>query len=185
MTQKIKLLGSGANVGPMQWALHQHPELWGEHSSRTKTAESPHRELTDIWTRYAKDPAQSPHEPHDAVWYPCADVLPVRDLVYPLMAASRGTKLGGVLITKIPAGATCHPHNDRGWHAQHYTKIAIQIQSAPGQRFCFEGESLETKPGDIFEFDNYFTHWVENPTPYDRITLIACIRTERQEQQEI
>ena len=84
--------------------------------------------------------------------------------------------MGGVLITKIPAGKECKPHTDPGWHARYYEKVAIQIQSAPGQAFCFEGESLETRPGDVFWFDNAFTHWVTNPTPYDRITLIACIQ---------
>ena len=102
--------------------------------------------------------------------------MPVRELVYPLLAGLNGTRLGGVLITKIAAGKECKPHQDNGWHARYYEKFAIQIASAPGQRFCFEGESLETKPGDIFKFDNSHVHWVTNPTPYDRITLIACLQ---------
>jgi uncharacterized cupin superfamily protein len=96
--------------------------------------------------------------------------------VFPLMTHFRGERLGGVLITQIPPGHSCKPHADDGWHARHFEKFAIQIESGPGQYFCFEGERLETKPGDLFTFDNAHTHWVTNDTPHNRITLIACIR---------
>lgn len=172
---KIKLLAEGVNVAPMLWALQSHPELWDTHKARTEDPTSPHHGLSDIWARYAAE-GEDPTGPHESVWYPCANLIPVRELVYPLMSQYGGTRLGGVLITKIPAGKECKPHTDPGWHARYYEKFAIQIQSAPGQAFCFEGESLETRPGDVFWFDNAFTHWVTNPTPYDRITLIACIQ---------
>lgn len=171
----IKLLAEGVNVAPMLWALQSHPELWDTHKTRTEDPTSPHHGLSDIWARYAAE-GEDPTGPHESVWYPCADLLPVRQLVYPLMSEFGGTRLGGVLITKIPAGKECKPHTDPGWHARYYEKFAIQIQSAPGQAFCFDGESLETRPGDVFWFDNAYTHWVTNPTPYDRITLIACIQ---------
>lgn len=172
---KIKLLAENVNVAPMLWALQSHPELWDTHKARTEDPTSPHHGLSDIWARYAAE-GEDPTGPHESVWYPCANLIPVRELVYPLMSQYGGTRLGGVLITKIPAGKECKPHTDPGWHARYYEKFAIQIQSAPGQAFCFEGESLETRPGDVFWFDNAFTHWVTNPTPYDRITLIACIQ---------
>jgi quercetin dioxygenase-like cupin family protein len=173
---KIKKLSEGVNVQPMLWALQSHPELWNQNTARTESPASPHHGLSDIWARYAENPAEA--GPHESIWYPCADLLPVRELAYPLMAAFHGDRLGGVLITKIPAGAECKPHTDPGWHARYYQKFAVQIASAPGQRFCFEGEDLETRPGDVFWFDNAHTHWVTNPTPYERITLIVCIKTD-------
>lgn len=172
---KIKLLAEGLNVSPMLWALQSQPELWDTHKTRTEDPSSPHHGLSDIWARYAAE-GEDPTGPHESVWYPCADLIPVRQLVYPLMSEVGGTRLGGVLITKIPAGKGCKPHTDPGWHARYYEKFAIQIQSAPGQTFCFGDEWLVTRPGDVFWFDNSFTHWVTNPTPYDRITLIACIQ---------
>ena len=90
-------------------------------------------------------------------------------------------ELGGVLITRIPAGKECKPHSDPGWHARRYQKFGVQITSAPGQKFCFEDAELETKPGDIFWFDNEYTHWVTNPTPYERITMIVCIRIDKEQ----
>lgn len=172
---KIQRIGEGINVAPMLWALQEHPELWDTHKTRTEDPTSPHHGLSDIWARYAAD-GEDPRGPHESVWYPCADLIPVRELVYPLISAVGGTRLGGVLITRIPPGAECKPHTDPGWHARYYDKFAIQIQSAPGQEFFFEGESLVTKPGDVFWFDNAHTHWVKNQSQYDRITLIACIQ---------
>jgi quercetin dioxygenase-like cupin family protein len=174
---KIKLIHQGANVAPLLWALQRHPELWNQHTARTESAASPHHGLDDIWIRFG-DPERcldgQPHAPH---WYPSADVLGVKPLIYDLFAMVQGDSLGGVLITRIPPGAVCKPHIDPGWHAKHYRdKYAIQIASAPGQRFCFEGEHLETRPGDVFWFDNQHLHWVENPTDYERITLIVCIQ---------
>lgn len=170
----IRKISEGVNVQPMLWALQSHPELWDQNTSRTESEASPHHGLSDIWVRYAQDITEP--GPHESVWYPCADLLPVREIVYPLMSFVRGERLGGILITKIPAGRECKPHRDPGWHARYYDKYAVQIQSAPGQQFCFEGEALETKPGDVYWFRNDVTHWVTNPTPYDRITLICCIK---------
>ena len=91
---KIKLLAQGLNVGPMLWALQAHPELWNQNTARTETPDSPHLELDDIWARYA-DPATVQEDgSHDSVWYPPAEVLPVKEMVYPLMQAAQGDRLG-------------------------------------------------------------------------------------------
>ena len=175
---KIKLISQGANVAPIHWAILKHPELWNEHNARTKDEFSPHYELDDIWPRFGDIEYAENNQPHDSKWYPSADILGIKPFVYDLFRAVEGVELGGVLITRIPAGKKCKPHIDPGWHARRYEKFGVQITSAPGQKFCFDEEELETKPGDIFWFDNQFTHWVINPTPYDRITMIVCIRKE-------
>ena len=176
---KIKLISQGAKVAPIHWAILEHPELWNQHNARTKDKSSPHYELDDIWTRFGDTEYAENGQPHDSKWYPSADILGIKPLVYDLFRAVEGVELGGVLITRIPAGKECKPHTDPGWHARRYDKFAVQITSAPGQKFCFEEEELETKPGDVFWFDNQYTHWVTNPTPYDRITMIVCIRKEQ------
>lgn len=178
MSEKIKLLAQGVHVAPFLWALQSQPELWNQHTTRTEDPTSPHHGLDDIWVRFGDAERIKDNAPHDSHWYPAAEALGIKPLIYDLMRQVEGDKLGGVLITRIPPGAMCRPHADLGWHALHYEKYAIQLTSAPGQRFCFEGESLETKPGDVFWFNNQHTHWVENPTPYERVTLIVCIRKE-------
>lgn len=171
---RIRKVGEGMNVAPLLWALQAHPDLWNQTPDRTTPPDSPHFGLSDIYIRYGENPLD--RENHESVWYPAAAELPVKDLIFQLMAEMRGERLGGVLITKIPAGKSCKPHRDGGWHAGYYEKFGIQIASAPGQAFCFEGEALETKPGDVFWFDNAHTHWVTNDTPHDRITLIVTLK---------
>lgn len=176
--RKIELLSSGVNVAPIYWALLANPQLWNTHGARTADPTSPHHGLDDIWARFG-DPARAQDgAAHDSFWYPSADLLGIKPLCFDLMRSVNGVELGGVLITRIPPGAQCKPHTDPGWHARRYEKFAVQIASAPGQRFCFEGESLETKPGDVFRFDNQHKHWVTNETLYERVTMIVCIRRE-------
>lgn len=175
---KIKLISQGAHVAPFLWALQAHPELWNQHTTRTESPESPHFGLDDIWARFGDPARASDGSPHDSFWYLAADVLGIKEFCLDLMRAVDGVELGGVLITRIPPGKECKPHTDPGWHARRYQKFGVQITSAPGQKFCFEGEELETRPGDVFWFDNQFSHWVTNPTPYERVTMIVCIRKE-------
>lgn len=162
----------------MQKALAEHPELWDQNTTRTK-GYGPHARVSDIWVRYNSienlDKGDFNGE-HDSVWYPAAKVLPVRPLLFGLMREVEGERLGGVLITRIPAGANVEPHIDQGWHARYYEKFALQIQAAEGQQFCFEDERLVTRTGDLFTFNNAYTHWVTNASDTDRITMICCIR---------
>lgn len=176
---KIERISQGLDVSGIHWNLLQNPHLWDIHTTRTENPDSPHSQLNDIWARFG-DPEKAVNgEPHDAHWYPSADVLGVKPLCFDVMRFVQGVELGGVLITRIPAGATCKPHRDIGWHALRYEKFAVQITSAPGQLFQFEGESLETKPGDVFTFNNQHLHWVTNNTKYERITMIICIRVDK------
>lgn len=177
MSDRIKLISRGLNVAPIYWALQSRPYLWNENPSRTESPESPHHGLDDIWARFVS-PELDASTPQESIWYPSADVLGVKEICLNIMHAVGGTELGGVLITRIPAGKECKPHTDPGWHARKYQKFAVQITSAPGQEFCFEDGKLETMPGDLFWFDNQYLHWVTNPTSYERITMIVCIRKE-------
>lgn len=171
----LNLITHGINVAPIYWAIQSHPELWNVNRARTESPSSPHHELDDIWVRYGA-PDQDPTKPHDAMWHAPAEILGVKGVCLDIMRGVGGSILGGVLITRIPPGATCNPHQDKGWHADMHDKYALQITSAPGQFFCFDGESLESRPGDLYSFKNEHTHWVTNETPYERVTMIVCIR---------
>lgn len=178
MGKPIIKVADGLNVTGLLWALQAHPELWNRFNQRTVDPESPHHEVDDIWVRYAGPDESKKPGPHEPIWYPAADVLPVKDICLDVMRFAKGTRLGGVLITKIPAGKSCKPHIDDGWHALYYQKFAVQIQSSPGQFFCFDEVKLEPMPGDIYWFNNQQKHWVENPTPHDRITMIVCVQSD-------
>lgn len=186
--RNMHMIARGANVAPLVNELHRQPWLWNQVTLRTAPEQSPHHGLDDIWVRYNPLENYDPdkgladfNKEHDARWYPAYYSLPsVRPLVFDLMRLVEGERLGFVLITRIPPGATCKPHVDRGWHAEYYDKYAIQLESAPGQTFQFAGESLCTEPGDVFWFNNLEEHAVFNPTEHDRMTMIVCIRSNRE-----
>ncbi len=176
MIKKIELIKEGINVAPIYWALQKNSFLWNQNTQRTESPNSPHHGLDDIWARFGEEKEAIEGHPHDSKWYPAADILGIKPLVYDIFRFIEGDELGGVLITRIPPGKVCKPHTDPGWHARRYQKFALQITSAPGQKFCFEDQELESKPGDLYWFDNQYTHWVPNDTQYERVTMIICIR---------
>ena len=183
--QNFFKIAEGINVLPLQMALIRQPELFGKHKQRAQAYGSPHTEMSDIWVRYnaienlEKDPSTFNDE-HDSVWYPAYYALPqIRPIVFWLMAHVEGERLGGVLITKIPAGGKIAPHVDRGWHAEYYDKYYIPIQNDEGAVFCFEDGIISPKLGDIYWFRNDNPHWVENNSSRDRIAMIVCIRSHK------
>lgn len=186
----LKPLVYGLEIAPIVAELEAHPELWNQHTLRTTFEYSPHQ-VDDIWVRYrniqdlgdmgsAMDIQRFVGEEHESVWYPAIDVLPtLRELIFEVVWHFQAERLGGVLITRIPPHGEVKPHIDRGWHASYYEKIAVQLKSAPGQRFCFADGGFECPAGTAYAFDNSFSHWVENPTDFERITCIICVRRDQ------
>ena len=54
------------------------------------------------------------------------------------------------------------PHTDSGWHAEYYDKYYIPIQNEKGSVFCFDSGSIDPERGDVWAFNNSYSHWVEN-----------------------
>jgi hypothetical protein len=180
-------IAEGIDVMPLRLAIKRQPWLWDQNTMRKYGAGTPHAQMSDIWLRYndwanyAGD-HQEFAKAHDAVWYPAYYSLPqVRPLVFGLMAQVEGERLGAVLITRIPPGGRIDAHVDGGWHAEYYDKYYVQLDSAPGAKFWCEDEVFVPKRGDVYWFDNTKLHGVENDSDEDRMTLIVCIRSNRQE----
>lgn len=180
--RSIQHLSSGFDVAPLLEQIDAHPEVWNTHTMRTDFYGGPHGGVSDIWVRY-RDWADFDgdiaafNEPHESTWYPVCDVLPAAKEIAERVALTVGaSRMGGVLITRIPAGGEVKPHIDTGWHAKEYDKFAVQLRSAPGQAFCFEDSWLAPMPGDLYTFDNSRLHWVINPTESERITMIVCLK---------
>lgn len=181
-------IAEGVDVMPLLAAIDARPELWDAHKERKESEGTPHSRMSDIWVRY-NDKAkykdrESFNSEHVPVWYPAWHALPeMRRIIFDLMAAVDGEMLGGVLITRIPAGGGIAPHVDTGWHVEYYDKFYVSLQSEPGANFCCDHEDaievLNPKRGDVWRFDNRKNHWVENDSDQDRITLIVCIRTDK------
>ncbi len=173
----IKSITQNINILPLLWELQSNPCVWNQHKARTESPDSPHYGLDDIWVRFAQEGIEYQDIPHSSIWYPATEKLPsVKELIFSVMRFVQGESLGGVLITRIPAGAECKRHIDGGWHARNYEKFAISIAAHPSQEFCFDDAKLITRPGELFWFDNQYPHWVTNPTDEARITLIMSIK---------
>lgn len=173
------------SVSKLQMQLKKAPQLWDQYPERTLAYGSPHSGVSDIWVRYRNrdefngDWAEFANSPHDCVWYEAADYIPaVRDIAFDLMSWVRGERLGGVLITKVPAGGRVMPHVDGGYNALTYDKFAVLLESADGQGMHYEDGCMAGDPGSVFWFRNDVPHWVVNDSTVDRITLIVCIQPE-------
>lgn len=162
------------------YQIERNPQVWNRHTTRIYGA---HSKVSDIWCRYNAwenfKERESFNGPHDSSWYPASDEIPaIYGICQNVMDLVGGIRLGGVLITKIPAGEQVKPHVDKGWHAEYYEKYAVQLKSSPDQAFCFEDSQLSASVGEVYTFDNSRTHWVTNDSKDERMTLIICIRRE-------
>jgi hypothetical protein len=176
--RKIWLCGSGFDVAPLRKQL-EDPSVWNQHKDRLY---GPHSKVSDIWVRY-RDFADYDGTPaffaeaHESVWYPVIAKLPSAWSLARKVQRHMGCKtLGGVLITKVPPGASVDWHVDGGWHAMHYRKFGLQVMGNQRQAFQFEGEEVRANPGELYEFRNQFSHRVINESDEDRITMIVCAR---------
>ncbi|ENH6337952.1 aspartyl/asparaginyl beta-hydroxylase domain-containing protein [Burkholderia vietnamiensis] len=181
-------IGAGIDTAPLLLAIARQPGLWNRHTARTDPKGGPHADVSDIWLRYNDEKPYKAagdytgfNDAHDAIFYPEWYALPqVRPIVFGLMARVEGTRLGGVLITKIPAGKRVLPHADDNWHVRHYnTKLYVPLQSNAKCWNRVEDETVVMAPGEVWYFDNAKEHEVVNEGDDDRITLIVSIRCEK------
>lgn len=181
MTSLLRMVRTQyAHPGALMLEL-RNPRIWDTLRVRTSHPSSPHRELSDIWVRYNAlsnfdGNVGKFNSEHISEWYPVIEQIPAAKDICEQMAQDFDADLGGVLITKIPAHKQCYPHIDQGWHASYYEKFAYQVQGNTEQSFNVENESLKTRSGDLFWFDNSHTHWVTNPSDEERITMVVCLR---------
>ncbi len=180
----FRTLAQGVDIRKVNAELDAHPELWGQNGYRTVAEDSPHHGVPDIWLRWrAAGELTTPlafAEPHFSAFWPAWHMLPsLHPIIYNLAAVVRATMIGGILITKIEPGKSVAPHTDNGWHAKFYdTKLYLVLKANPLCLNWVEDEPLNPREGDVFEFSNQKVHSVENAGRTDRVTVIACFKTE-------
>jgi quercetin dioxygenase-like cupin family protein len=117
---------------------------------------------------------------HESVWYPAIDALPeARPLVFNLMAAVQGERLGRVMVTRLPAGGRIYPHTDDGAHAEYFERFHVVLSSGPGCKFRAGDETVHMAPGEVWWFDNSQEHEVMNDSKDERLHLIVDIRCQK------
>ena len=186
MIKSHQLICSNLNVLPLQQELLANHNEFGKYNYRGNFPNSPHAQMNDIWARYndirpfeAKGSLEGFDAEHDSMWYPVINKIPsVKKVVFDLMRTVEGERLGGILITKLPANGHIARHTDSGWHAQYYDKFYVPILNDKGSIFGFDDGVIEPELGQAWWFDNSNPHWVDNNSKTDRIAMIVCIRTE-------
>ena len=164
--------------------LYRQPDLWNQHTARTGGAGS-FVGTDDIWVRF-RDPSELTTreafaEAHVPIFYPAWHALPhLRPIVFGLMARVEAVQLGGILITRVPAGQQVAPHDDKGrWHSEFFqTKAYLPLMSNPQCYNTCGDERVVMQVGDAWLFDNLQIHSTVNDGETDRITLIVSMRCE-------
>jgi len=179
-------LAAGINVTPLMNALQRQPELWDANPIRTKHPGTAHAEVSDILVRFndveeylrTGDPSAIVDD-REAIAYPAWEKLPhMRPIIFDLMRTVEATRLGRVVITKLPPGKEITPHVDQGSPAEYYRRFQVALQSLPGALFTIGDETVNFRTGDVWMIDNRTVHGVVNNSADDRIVMIVDLRCE-------
>jgi hypothetical protein len=174
---------SDIDISSVLVELADNSGMFGEFNARKNAPGSPHSEMDDIWLRYGDISAMVETgdytgiaDEHDSIWL--KDLPESKKLCMKVMAMVAGERLGGVLITRLPAGGEIKAHTDSGWHAEYYGKYYVPIKNEKGSVFGFIDGVIDPLIGEVWKFDNSVPHWVCNNSNSDRIAMIICIRGE-------
>ena len=190
----FNLVATGIDVRPYMAQLNAHPELWDSGRDIRKIPRyggqlSPHRDSQDIWVRHQnyealeacdKDASTNGFmKPSVSEWYPESEKLPAAiDMAAGVCAHLGAIQLGGSYVIKIPAGKKVHPHSDISWHSTYYNKYMVILQTQPGVVFGWERSgNLIPEEGDLWNFENETSHWVNNDSDRDVLIATFSIRT--------
>ncbi len=178
-------IADGVDVLPLLHAAIRQRELWDAVSIRTRHPGTAHSEVSDILLRFndvseyekTKD-ASTITDDREAIPFPAWDLLPqARQIVFDLMRRVEGTRLGRVIITKLPPGKSITPHVDGGAPATYFDRYQIALQSLPGAMFNIGDEQVNFQSGQVWWIDNCVEHSVINNSADDRVVMIVDIRS--------
>lgn len=197
----FQLLADNVDVLPIMHQLQRQPDLWDEHTIRTKHPNTAHSQVNDILIFFNdldkvitdEDIAQASMEfgPLDRTKIEMARIIndrevkpfrawtalpALRPLIFALMRQVEAVRLGRVIITKLGPGKEITPHVDGGAPATYFNRYQIALQCAPGNMFNIDGEQVSFRTGQIWWIDNKKIHSVENFGTEDRIVCIVDLR---------
>lgn len=184
-------MATGMDVMPLMVAINAQPELWNQHTLRTRAEGTPHREIDDIWLRMndLEKCAQALQaggffDHRESINYPAWYKLPqARALVMALMASVQGERLGRCFISRMKPGGRIYPHSDIGDdltiyydNEPYYSRFHIVLQGLPGSLFRCGDETVCMQTGEVWQFDGAIEHEVINNSADDRIHLVCDVR---------
>jgi len=184
---------SGVPVLPLMLAIHRLEKSHGVWKEDTYLRDYPQGPFAQVESIILRFPPRTVHETEEALAQHLANFdqhenvdQPVfktlheaRQIVFNLMAAVQGERLGRVMINKIVPGGVIFPHADTPVHAEYWDRFHVVLQSAPGSNFRCGDEWVHMDTGEIWWFNNKLEHEVINNSGEDRIHMIVDIRTSK------
>lgn len=180
-------IGQFFDINPVLRELKSQPLLWGK-SPRVTFKGSPHhavqdiilrgpigREMNDLHQLYVELQCED---------YPMSSMMPktmsiAYNLAYLLSNDDErdtgGLRLGRVILTKLPAGATIDPHKDEGPVPQFYRRIHLCVAGGDENIFMIDGTVQVMQTSEMFDCDVRRLHTVINLMETDRIHLIVDV----------
>lgn len=188
--QNFYKLTEGADVRPLLLALHRHAkssDVWKEDTYLRGYPQGPFGDTESVILRFpsmavpdAEREAASPPDQHENIDLPAFKLIPeARALVFGLMAAVQGERLGRCIVNKLRPGGRIFAHSDAPEHADYWDRFHVVLHSQPGVLFRCGDEQAVMRTGEIWWFDNRVEHEVVNNSADDRIHLVVDIRTSK------
>ena len=87
--------------------------------------------------------------------------------------ASFGVAWGRSRLMRLAPGAEVPAHSDINRHWFRRVRLHMPIITTPDVKFTCGDQTIHMAAGDVWVFDNWQTHRVVNPTPFERIHLVA------------
>lgn len=107
------------------------------------------------------------------------DIPEARPIIFNLMGAIQGERLGRCMINKLRPGGRIYAHADTPVHAEYWDRFHVVLQAQPGSNFRCGDETIYMEVGEVWWFNNKIEHEVINNSADDRIHLIIDIRTSK------
>lgn len=191
--QNFQKIAEGVDVMPLMLGIKRLAKLNDVWQADTYLRDYPQGPFGDTESIILRFPLRSVHETeqalndhlagfdqHENADQPIFKSLPeARPVIFALMAAVQGERLGRCMINKLRPGGQIYPHADTPDHAAYYDRFHVVLQSAPGSIFKCGGEQLMMRTGEVWWFNNLLEHAVVNNSADDRIHLIVDIRTSK------
>jgi hypothetical protein len=187
--KNFRLIASDLDFVPLMLALQRQPSLWKQDLYWRNHPVPVFSEIDSILLRFpTKAPYQFKDEtdrqvylasvdPWECFDQPVYDLLPdAKSLVFGLMSAVRGERLGRVMINRMQPNSHILPHIDTTTGTKYFDRFHIVLQTNKDVEFRAGEERAEMAPGQAWWFENAVEHEVWNRGDCDRIHVVIDIK---------
>lgn len=156
--------------------VNAHPELWNQHAFRTELPNGPFPDCSDIILQY-NDVDIYPRQELETILYPAGVVLTkTYKAASTLMWELSRSRMGRVMVTKLPPEGVIKPHKDSELFTKYYDRFHFCLADNDKTVFRCGDELFKPQPGQVFWFNNALEHEVINAGETDRLTMIVDLK---------